>query len=169
MTAAWDPAEARRLAADPLAKCVACKGAGFIEWTGHLPDPCEECVGSGGVANKLADQLGVAAAEIERLTDELDHVAPASERDHLSRASRRMVETVMGDRDTLRERVRSLTAEVDNMRPIVESCTLVAELEETLDAHPDIGDPVGGDAEGRLYDAVKARTDSVHAYRSRKP
>lgn len=45
-----------------------------------------------------------------RLTTELDHVAPAGERDHLSRASRRMVETVMGDRDTLREKLRDLTS-----------------------------------------------------------
>lgn len=63
----------------------------------------------------LMGQLSAATAEIARLTGELDHVAPASERDHLSRASRRMVETVMGDRDALRSKVRDFQRAIDAM------------------------------------------------------
>lgn len=43
------------------------------------------------------------------LKDEIDH-ATAEEGDHLSKASRRMVNTVMNDRDALREKVRKVVA-----------------------------------------------------------
>src|SRR5882757_7257242 len=46
-------------------------------------------------------------AEVRQLRDDLDH-ATCADGDHLSKASRRMVETVMSDRDALREQVRHL-------------------------------------------------------------
>lgn len=64
------------------------------------------------IHGELADHLHAALTEIDRLTTELDHVAPASDRDHLSRASRRMVDTVMGDREALRAKVRELDVKV---------------------------------------------------------
>lgn len=67
----------------------------------------------------MADQLEAARDRIATLESELDHIAPASERDHLSRAARRMVETVMGDRDALRQRVRDLERELATLRASV--------------------------------------------------
>lgn len=58
-------------------------------------------------------------AEVRRLRDELDH-ATCAEGDHLSKASRRMVETVIGDRDALREQVRQLR--------LLEACQVIESL-----------------------------------------
>jgi hypothetical protein len=59
--------------------------------------------------------LAPLAAAAATLVAELDH-ATAHDGDHLSKSSRRMVDTVMGERDALRERVHSLEAEVGRLR-----------------------------------------------------
>lgn len=102
------------------------------------------------LSSRLAAHLRAALAEIDRLRDELDHVAPASERDHLSRASRRMVDTVMGDRDKLR-------LEVEAMRPVVEAAE---RLRTAVGANLD--GPLSSDDEEHLFAALDA-------YRARKP
>lgn len=52
-------------------------------------------------------------AEITRLRSDLDH-ATAHDGDHLSKASRRMVDTVMGDRDALRLEVAKLRTTLES-------------------------------------------------------
>lgn len=66
----------------------------------------------------MADQLEAARAEIARLTEDLNH-ATAHEGDWLSKASRRMCETVLGERDALRSRVRALESELATLRDSV--------------------------------------------------
>ncbi len=57
------------------------------------------------------------AAQLAAALDALDH-ATCSEGDHLSIASRRMVDTVMEERDALRQKVRDLEAEIARMREV---------------------------------------------------
>lgn len=90
-------------------------------------------------------------AEVVGLRDDLDHVAPASERDHLSRASRRMVETVMSDREALRAEVKRLNTEVERLTgsikdwqdgtKIIQECLVQAEKADPCDVpFPLVGD-----------------------------
>lgn len=60
-------------------------------------------------SERLHLDFGLEVIVRDGLQAELDH-ATAHDGDHLSKASRRMVDMVMGDRDALRERVRSLEA-----------------------------------------------------------
>lgn len=66
-------------------------------------------VGSSGVIYSVC-AIPELIAEIRRLRADLDH-ATCAEGDHLSKASRLMVETVMVDRDALRAQVRQLQTE----------------------------------------------------------
>jgi chromosome segregation ATPase len=59
------------------------------------------------------------AAERDRLQSELDH-ATCLEGDHLSKASRRMVDTVMGDRDALRVEVARLRTDIAETNLVLE-------------------------------------------------
>lgn len=61
-----------------------------------------------------ADALDL-ADQLESSLEELSH-ATAHDGDWLSKASRSMCETVLGDREALRARVRVLTAEVEALR-----------------------------------------------------
>lgn len=85
--------------------------------------------------NARAILTGYAAAldEACRLRDDLDH-ATCVEGDHLSKASRRMVETVMGDRDALRYRVRHLET------GLLEACQTIESLAGQHTLHSEVED-----------------------------
>ena len=122
MTAKYDPAEVVRLIVRARKRYAATGVVGTAD------------------ALDMADQLAAARAEIEaltvahnadrtewmttyeamraentRLTEELAH-ATCADGDWLSKASRRMCETVMGDRDALRAKVRELEELVEALR-----------------------------------------------------
>jgi chromosome segregation ATPase len=60
-------------------------------------------------------------AEITRLQSDLDHATSHDgDGDHLSKASRRMVDTVMGDRDALRAEVERLRADIGETQLVLE-------------------------------------------------
>jgi chromosome segregation ATPase len=61
---------------------------------------------------QLSSQLSALRTERDALKEELEH-ATAEEGDWLSKASRKMCNTVMNDRDALRQKVRDLTTERD--------------------------------------------------------
>lgn len=64
----------------------------------------------------LAAERDQLRAEVERVRAELDH-ATCEDGDHLSKASRRMVETVMGEREALREKLRNWRNWSDEIAP----------------------------------------------------
>jgi hypothetical protein len=64
---------------------------------------------------RLDDEAGEL---LTKALDALEH-AISVDGDHLSIASRRMCETVMGDRDALRQRVRDLERTIEKQRPVV--------------------------------------------------
>ena len=66
-----------------------------------------QCQSYNAALDRQAGEIDRLSRDDARLRDELDH-ATSHDGDHLSKASRRMVETVMGDRDALRTRVREL-------------------------------------------------------------
>ncbi len=64
---------------------------------------------------RLRDERDDAEDKVHRLRDELDH-ATAHDGDHLSKASRAMVDTVVVERDALRGKVMELEAEVARLK-----------------------------------------------------
>jgi hypothetical protein len=118
------------------------------------------------MAISLADQLEAAMAEIERLTRE-----SVTLRNQIrlqagwldGRAYCRTDEEVSQFAE-----IKRLRAEIDAMRPVVDSMVRVVELDEICDQHPGISYPAGQKAEADLYEAVRDRTRAVDAYRARK-
>lgn len=76
------------------------------------------------------------------------------------------VQGVLKERDKMQDERDAARAEVERMRPVVNACVRVVELDETCDQHPRIDDPIGNAAESEMYPAVRARTLAVNAYRN---
>jgi hypothetical protein len=93
--------------------CVSC------ESSVHTPSDLEPTPLCDLCAQRLVNDVPNLLAEIARLQFDLGH-ATSHEGDHLSKASRRMVDTVMGDRDALRAAVARLRTEVEQLskRPL---------------------------------------------------
>lgn len=97
-------------------------------------------------AESLADLLEAAMVEIERLR--ADHSLARSISESLVVAAQKHID------------------EADRLRPVVDACVRVAELDEILDAHPGSSDAVGIQAERELYDAVAIRAKAIDTYRA---
>lgn len=95
----------------------------------------EECptriAGDWAVENlrAMADQLEAAQAEIVRLRDDLGH-ATAHEGDWLSKTSRAMCETVLGERDALRAKLRERDAALARLRSELDTANTARSLAE---------------------------------------
>jgi hypothetical protein len=92
----------------------------------ETPDQAKGFAGLHRAALEVAAVLRGLVADLRALQDELDHIAPASERDWLSRASRRFCETLMSDRAAARLRVRKLERELASLRAQVVSALSAA-------------------------------------------
>jgi hypothetical protein len=81
----------------------------------HAPYTCDECSAVFSAGDKLTAERDALRARVADLEEQLSH-ATAEDGDWLSKASRRMCDTVMRDRDAERQRNRDLRAEVERLR-----------------------------------------------------
>lgn len=100
-------------------------------------------------ADEAERELEVTRAEVAKLREELGH-ATAHDGDWLSKTSRAMCETVLGERDALRATVRVLTAERDALRAEVERMRPVTEAALAVRSWHDSDDRTGADLDRAL-------------------